>query len=54
MLSWLDRNFTELEVRHVFTVFQLMIILEVSHHSILIVEHDPQLFGGCWVEWWST
>ena len=42
--SRLDRNFTELEVRRAFTVFQLMTILEENHHSFLIVEHDPMLY----------
>jgi DNA polymerase I len=41
ILSKLDRNFTELDVRRAFTSFQLMTILEENHHSFLIVEHDP-------------
>jgi hypothetical protein len=44
ILSRLDRNFTELEVRRAFTVYQLMTILEENHHSFLIVEHDPLLY----------
>ncbi len=44
ILSCLDRNFTELDVRRAFTSFQLMIILEENHHSLLIVEHDPMLY----------
>ncbi|MFZ2471605.1 MAG: hypothetical protein WAW52_06640 [Methanothrix sp.] len=44
ILNRLNRNFTELEVRRAFTVFQLMTILEENHHSFLIVEHDPLLF----------
>jgi DNA polymerase I len=44
ILSGLDRNFTELEIRRAFTVFQLMTTLEVNHHSFLIVEHDPMLY----------
>jgi len=44
ILSQLDRNFTELEVRRAFTSFQLMTILEDNHHSFLIVEHDPMLY----------
>jgi hypothetical protein len=31
-------------VRHAFTVVQLMTILEEKHHSVLIVEHELQLF----------
>ena len=44
ILGQLDRNFTELDVRRAFTVFQLMTILEENHHSFLIVEHDPLLY----------
>jgi len=44
ILSRLDRNITELEVRRAFTSFQLMTILEENHHSFLIVEHDPMLY----------
>ena len=44
ILSWLDRNFTDLEIRRAFTSFQLMTILEENHHSFLIVEHDPLLY----------
>jgi DNA polymerase I len=44
ILSRLDRNFTELEIRRAFTSFQLMTILEENHHSFLIVEHDPLLY----------
>jgi hypothetical protein len=41
ILNRLNRNFTELEVRRAFTVFQLMTIPTENHHSFLIVEHDP-------------
>jgi len=44
ILSRLNRNLTELEVRRAFTVFQLMTIPEEKHHSFLIVEHDPLLY----------
>ena len=44
ILSRLNRNITELDVRRAFTVFQLMTILEENHHSFLIVEHDPLLY----------
>jgi hypothetical protein len=44
ILSRLDRNFTELEIRRAFTSFQLMTILEENHHTFLIVEHDPMLY----------
>ena len=44
ILSRLNRNITELEVRRAFTVYQLMTILEENHHSFLIVEHDPLLY----------
>ena len=44
ILSRLNRNITELDVRRAFTSFQLMTILEENHHTFLIVEHDPLLF----------
>jgi hypothetical protein len=44
ILSRLDRNFTELEVRRAFTSFQLLTVLEENHHSFLIIEHDPMLY----------
>lgn len=44
ILSRLDRNFTDLEVRRAFTSFQLMTVLEENHHSFLIIEHDPMLY----------
>jgi hypothetical protein len=44
ILSRLNRNITELDVRRAFTVFQLMTILQENHHSFLIVEHDPLLY----------
>ena len=44
VLSSLDRRFTSLQVRRAFTVFQLMTVLEESHHSLLIIEHDPLLY----------
>ena len=44
ILSRLNRNITELDVRRAFTSFQLMTILEENHHSFLIIEHDPILY----------
>jgi hypothetical protein len=44
ILSKLDRRFVDLQIRRGFTVFQLMTILEESHHSIIFVEHDPMLY----------
>jgi hypothetical protein len=44
ILSRLDRNITELDVRRALTSFQLMTILEENHHTFLIVEHDPLLY----------
>jgi hypothetical protein len=44
ILSRLDRNFTELEIRRAFTSFQLMTVLEENHHTFLILEHDPMLY----------
>jgi DNA polymerase I len=53
ILSRLNRNITELDIRRAFTSFQLMTILEENHHSFLIVEHDPLLYedGGEMVEY---
>jgi hypothetical protein len=36
ILSKLNRNITELDVRRGFTSFQLMMILDENHHSVLI------------------
>jgi DNA polymerase I len=44
ILSRLNRNITELDVRRTFTSFQLMTILEENHHNFMIVEHDPLLY----------
>jgi DNA polymerase I len=44
ILSRLNRNVTELDIRRAFTSFQLMTILEENHHSFLIIEHDPLLY----------
>ncbi|MDM7933891.1 MAG: hypothetical protein QUS08_00700 [Methanothrix sp.] len=44
ILSGLDRRFEDLHVRRGFTAFQLMTILEESHHSLIMVEHDPLLY----------
>ncbi|MDD1742275.1 MAG: hypothetical protein LUQ47_02970 [Methanotrichaceae archaeon] len=44
ILSRLHRRFTELEIRRVFTTFQLMTILEEANHSLIIIEHDPILY----------
>jgi DNA polymerase I len=44
ILSRLNRNVTELDVRRAFTSFQLMTILEENHHTFLIMEHDPLLY----------
>jgi DNA polymerase I len=44
ILSRLNRNITELDVRRAFTCFQLMTMLDENHHTFLIVEHDPLLY----------
>ncbi len=44
ILSSLDRRFVALDTRRAFTVFQLMSVLEESHHTIVIIEHDPLLY----------
>jgi DNA polymerase I len=33
-----------LEIRRVFTAFQLMTILEEARHSLILIEHDPLLY----------
>ena len=33
-----------MEIRWVFTTFQLMTILEEAHHNLIIVEGDPLLY----------
>jgi hypothetical protein len=42
ILSRLNRNITELDVRRAFTSFQLMTILEENHHSFLIQGRNPR------------
>jgi hypothetical protein len=56
ILSRLNRNITELDVRRAFTSFQLMTILEENHHSFLIVEHDPLLYEDAarWLSMWPN
>jgi hypothetical protein len=44
ILSRLHRNLTELKVRLGFTTFQTMTILAESHHTIIIIEHDPIIY----------
>ena len=44
ILSRLDRNLTELEIRRAFASFQIMTILEGNHHGILIVAHNLMLY----------
>ncbi len=46
ILSKLDPNFTELEIRRAVTVFKLMAILEEARHSLIVVEHDPMLYDN--------
>jgi hypothetical protein len=44
ILSRLNRNITEQEVRRPTPSSRLMTILQENHHSFLIVEHDPLLY----------
>lgn len=44
VLSKLDRRFTDLDIRRSFTAYQLLTILEESHHTIIFIEHDPLLY----------
>jgi hypothetical protein len=43
-LNRLDRRFEALEIRCGNTIFQLMTILEESHHSLIFMEHVPLLY----------
>jgi hypothetical protein len=44
ILSRLNRNITEIDVRRAFTCFQIMTILEENNHGFLIPEHYPLLY----------
>jgi hypothetical protein len=44
ILSRLDRNFQDLEIRRAFTVFQLLTVLQETRHSLIFIEHDPLLW----------
>jgi hypothetical protein len=44
ILDKLDRHFTELDVRRAFTAYQLMTILKEAYQTLIIFEHDPNLF----------
>jgi hypothetical protein len=44
ILSRMDRNFVDLEIRRAFTAFQLLTILEEARHTLVYVEHDPMLY----------
>jgi hypothetical protein len=44
ILSRLDRRFQDMEIRRAFSAFQLMTILEEARHSLILIEHDPQLY----------
>ena len=44
VLSRMDRNFVDLEIRRAFTAFQLLTILEEARHTLIFVEHDPTLY----------
>jgi hypothetical protein len=44
ILSRMDRNFVDLEIRRAFTAFQLLTILEEARHTLVFVEHDPLLY----------
>jgi DNA polymerase I len=44
ILSGLNRNIREMDVRRAFTAYQLLTVLEENHHTLLIIEHDPMLY----------
>jgi len=46
ILSCLDRTSKNLEVRRAFTAHQLFTILRETCHTVIFVEHDPELFDG--------
>lgn len=46
ILSCLDRTSKNLEVRRAFTAHQLFTILRETGHTVIFVEHDPELFDG--------
>jgi DNA polymerase I len=46
ILSGLDRASKNLEVRRAFTAHQLLTILREAGHTVIFVEHDPELFDG--------
>jgi len=46
ILSCLDRTSKNLEVRRAFTAHQLFTILREAGHTVIFVEHDPELFDG--------
>jgi len=45
VLDKLDRRFTDLNIRRAFTAFQLLTILEEAYQTLVIIEHDPLLYG---------
>jgi len=44
VLSRIKNRRVNFDVRRAFTAFQLLAILEESHHSSIFMEHDPTLF----------
>ncbi|MDH7592769.1 MAG: hypothetical protein QHG99_00225 [Methanomicrobiales archaeon] len=45
LLSRVHRSCRNLEIRRSFTAFQLLQILEESHHTFVFIEYDPTLFS---------
>jgi len=46
ILSCLDRSSKNLEVCRAFTAHQLFTIVKEAGHTVIFVEHDPELFDG--------
>jgi hypothetical protein len=46
LLPAINRRSTNFEVRRAFTAYQLLSILQDSHHTVVFVEHDPSLYEG--------
>jgi hypothetical protein len=46
LLPAINRRSTNFEVQRAFTAYQLLSILQDSHHTVVFVEHDPSLYEG--------
>ncbi len=46
IMSGVNRNSVNFEIRRAFTAFQLLTILSEAYHTVILVEHDPDLYEG--------